>query len=224
MKKLIITVAVVSLSLSNCGEKKKEAEGVTEPATTNVKSVDSAAVITPEAANINPPVDSATMAKAWENYMTPGDMHRWLAQSEGKWDADFTFWSNPGAKAETGTQMKVETRMILGGRYQESVYKGKVNGMDFEGRGISGYDNSRKKFVSTWVDNFGTGLMYMEGNFDVHLKTLTTKGKTADMVTGAEKPVREVLTIVDDKHQVMEMYDTKNGEEYKSMEIKLKKK
>ncbi len=30
--------------------------------------------------------------KAWMDYMTPGDIHKMLAKSDGDWDADMTMW------------------------------------------------------------------------------------------------------------------------------------
>ena len=30
-------------------------------------------------------VDSATMMKAWMDYATPGDMHKWMAKFDGTW-------------------------------------------------------------------------------------------------------------------------------------------
>jgi hypothetical protein len=45
-----------------------------------------------------------------------------------------------------------------------------------------------------------------------------------DPTTGKDVQMRQVLKTVDDKHLVMEMYDTKGGKEYKSMEIQLTKK
>ncbi len=35
-------------------------------------------------------------------------------------------------------------------------------GMPFEGMGIDGYDNLAKQYVSTWVDNMGTGIMNID--------------------------------------------------------------
>ena len=36
--------------------------------------------------------------------------------------------------------------------------------MTFKGTGIEGYDNGKKKFVGTWMDNMGTGIMMSEGD------------------------------------------------------------
>lgn len=32
--------------------------------------------------------------------------------------------------------------------------------------GIMGYDNAKKKFVSTWIDNLGTGIINMPGEWN----------------------------------------------------------
>lgn len=78
--------------------------------------------------------------------------------------------------------------------------------------------------MSTWVDNMGTGIMYMEGKYDEKSKSINFAGKCVDPTSGKEESVREVFKIVDDKTQFMEMYMTKGGKEFKNMEIKFTKK
>lgn len=156
--------------------------------------------------------------KKWQEYMTPGNEHKMLAKSDGTWKEDITMWMAPGAPPSKSNGSCVN-RMILGGRYQESKHTSKFDGMPFEGIGTFGYDNVRKLFVSSWVDNMGTGIMYMEGTWDDATKSITLKGKCTDPMSGGEMAVREVFTMVDDNHQKMEMYMTMNGQEHKSMEI-----
>jgi hypothetical protein len=43
-------------------------------------------------------------------------------------------------------------------------------------------------------------------------------------MNGKKTPYRETYTIVDANTRKMEMFDTKNGQEYKSMEIIMKRK
>jgi len=67
----------------------------------------------------------------------------------------------------------------------------------------------------------GTGLMCLQGPYDPKTKTITLRGKMVDPMSGLDTDVRETFKIVDDKHQVMEMYNTPpKGKETKSMEIK----
>ena len=162
--------------------------------------------------------------KAYMEYMTPGEVHKMLAKFDGEWTADMNMWMAPGAPP-TKTTSSCVNRMILGGRYQESKYSGNMNGMPFEGISTTAYDNSRKVFIATWIDNFGTGIMVSEGTWDNATKSLTMKGKQVDPVSGKDIAIREVMKTVDDNTQTMEMYMTPaGGTEYKSMEIKLTRK
>lgn len=169
----------------------------------------------------NKPVDTAAMNKAWAAYMTPGKVHKMLAKADGKWDAAITFYMGGDSSINKAV---CETKMILGGRYQKSEYEGNVDGMPFEGVNTLAYDNSRKTYISTWIDNMGTGLMYLEGTFDDKTMTMNLKGKATDVTTGKAIIMRETVKIIDEKTQQMEMYDTKEGEkEVKTMSILLKK-
>lgn len=205
------------LSLVSCGNAEKEHENTTPKSdTTAVATTQPEA--TPEAA----PMDSAAMMKAWQDYATPGDMQKWLASQDGKWKGEMT--SYEGGKAGAKEELTQENKMVMGGRYQESTVKGKMMGMDFEGRSLMGYDNAKKKFVCTWIDNMGTGIMTTEGTYNEADKTLDMKGTMTDPSTGKGTNVRQVYHMTDEKTQVMEMYCDMNGKESKTMEITLTKK
>jgi hypothetical protein len=161
--------------------------------------------------------------KAFMNYMTPGPVQQMMAKSAGAWSAAVTMWMQPGAPPTTAT-METNNEMILGGRYLQGMHKGTMMGMPFEGMGITGYDNAKKIFVSSWVDNMGTGIIYMEGTWDENTKSVTLTGKSTDPVTGKDIPTREVWKFIDDMHQQLEMYFTQKGQEFKGMEIAYTKK
>ncbi|GAA4164191.1 hypothetical protein GCM10022217_34380 [Chryseobacterium ginsenosidimutans] len=172
------------------------------------------------------PVDSATANKAWMDYATPGEMHKMLAKSDGTWTGENTMWMENGGKPMTSTS-EANNKIVFNGRYQVGEHKGNFMGMPFEGMSIVGYDNAKKKFVSTWIDNMGTGIMNMEGEWNSSKKSIEFKGKITDPARpGKDCNVREILTFVDDNHHVMEMYgpDSKTGKEYKTMEIKYTRK
>ena len=167
--------------------------------------------------------DSAAMIKMWMDNMNPGNFHKMLSKSNGTWIEEATFWMDPAAPPTTSS-MRAENKMILGGRYQQSIVSGDFNGAPFEGMSTVGYDNAKKKFVSTWIDNMGTGIIYMEGNYNPVLKNITFFGKMVDPTTGKENNLREVFTIIDDNTQTITMYDSRDGKEFKSMELKMKRK
>src|SRR5205085_3415920 len=119
-----------------------------------------------------PPMDSADMMKAWQSYMTPGEEHKMLAKSNGTWNEEITVWMSPDAPPQKNTAT-AENKMIMNGRYQYTTHKGNFMGMPFEGISTTGYDNARKVYVSTWIDNMGSGIMNMEGPWDANSNTVT---------------------------------------------------
>lgn len=160
--------------------------------------------------------------KAWQAYMTPGENHKTLAKDVGSWKTEMSSFMEPG-KPPVKSMGTAEVTMIMDGRYQQSVYKGDMMGMPFEGISVVGYDNAKKTFVNSWVDNMGTGMMYMEGKWDKSGKTVTYLGTSVNPMTGKDMKVRQVLTFESDKSQYMEMYMTENGKETKSMELRMTK-
>ncbi|RYD72488.1 MAG: DUF1579 domain-containing protein [Sphingobacteriales bacterium] len=219
MKHLIATACFISMTAMSCSnnETKKDDAPVTDSST---------ATTTPSTETPSTALDSATMMKNWMAYSTPGDMHKMMAGWDGTWDCDISTWHAPETEPQL-TKGKAVNKMKLGGRYQESFHTGDMMGMPFEGISVMGYDNAKKKFISTWVDNVGTGVMMLEGTWDAASKTLTSAGKCVDPSAGTDKEmsVRQILKVVDDKNHVFEMYGPgHDGKEYKMMEIKMVKK
>ena len=167
-----------------------------------------------------PMIDSATMMKNWQTYMTPGDMQAMLAKSTGTWNADITMWDAPGAPPNKSTGTAVN-KMLMGGRYLEGTNTGNMMGMPFEGRSITAYDNAKKVFINSWIDNMGTGIMNMEGPWDDGTKSINFTGKGMNPMTMKECDYRETFKMVDDNTQMMEMYGPSpaDGKEMKMMEI-----
>ena len=171
-----------------------------------------------ESVVINPGALTPEM-KVMMAYATPGKMHEMLSEYDGDWKEDVTFWMDAGAPPMQNTST-CSNNMIMEGRYQESRHIAMMNNMPFEGTGLLGYDNAKKVFVSTWVDNMGTGITYMVGTWDDANKTIHFTGTSVDPLSGKDLKVRQDLKFTDSNNQLLEMYTTKNGKEFKSMEIK----
>lgn len=167
--------------------------------------------------------DQAAEMQAWMDYAKPGKFHEMLAKDDGDWTGEVSMWMDPTAPPTVSTG-NCSNKMILGGRYQQSTFTMDMMGMPFEGINILGYDNAKKMFVSSWVDNFGTGILNMQGTLDEATNTINLTGKQTDPVTGKDIDVRETFKVIDANNQVMEMYMTINGVESKSMEVKYKRK
>lgn len=103
-------------------------------------------------------MSEAAMMAQWQAAMSPSAGHARLMPMVGTWRATTTFTMAPGAPPQVHGGTSVH-RLVLGGRYLEQIYKGMAMGMPFEGIGYTGYDNVQKRYVGTWMDTFGTGLM-----------------------------------------------------------------
>jgi hypothetical protein len=168
--------------------------------------------------------EQAAAQEKWMEYMTPSANHKMMAKSVGEWTTSMQMWAGPDTEP-----MKSEgicrSEMILGGRYMQSKYSGNVMGMPFEGISTDGFDNAKKVYVNTWVDNMGTGIMHAEGKYDDATKTVNYAGTMFDPMQDKELSYRQTLQMVNDKHMVMEMFNTtKDGAEYKSLHVEYIKK
>ena len=213
MKNLLIILVMLVLCFSSC---KKEVKAEIE----NINHADS---IKTEGSIAEKPLDSGAQMKAWMDYATPGSPHKMMADETGTWNCDMTFWQEEGGKPEKATST-ANIKMILGGRYQEANYQGTMMGQPFEGKSTLAYNNASKEYTTTFIDNMGTGMMVATGKYDEKTKAMELKGDMVNPINGKKTPYREIYTIVDATTRKMEMYDTKNGKEYKSMEIIMTKK
>lgn len=169
-----------------------------------------------------PPQMSAedkAMMEAFERMGRVGENHKLLEPTAGEWSAKVTMWMKPGAPPVESAGTMV-TRSVYGGRYYHAAYKGEMMGTPFEGVATTGYDNLTGKFWNTWVDSMSTGLSYMTGTYDPASKSITFKGEMPDpMSPKTIVKMREVFKIGEADRQVMEMYETRDGKEAKTMEI-----
>jgi hypothetical protein len=163
--------------------------------------------------------EEKAMMDAMAKAATPGPNHQLLASVAGDWAFKSRMWMNPSAPPSESTGTVTYTT-LLGGRYVQGSYRGEMMGMPFEGRGLMGFDNVSGQFQSTWVDNMGTSIMLMTGEYDEAAKTLTYKGEMPDIANPAKKvSVRQVVHLVSPDSHVMEWYETRDGKETKTMEI-----
>jgi hypothetical protein len=206
MKKRMLPFLGLVLFFVACGNDKKT-ETKTADADTTIKSSDGNIIM-----------DSAAMMKAMMEFGTPGEMHKMLASANGEWNEDISFWMDPTKPPQkmTGT---CTNSMIMNGLYQRSVFSGSMGGMPYNGESTVGFDNLKRMFVSSWLDNMGSGIMYLTGTYDSATKKITMTGKESDPAVMKERDLKETMTFVDDNTQKMEMFAVDGGKETKTMEI-----
>lgn len=166
-----------------------------------------------------PAADDPMMAN-WNAFKTPGAEHKVLDAKVGKWTDKVTCWMKPGEPPMEMTATS-EARWILGGRYLQGTVKGDFMGDPFEGLATYAFDNMKKKYVSSWIDNMSTAIMTSDGTYDAATKTFTFTGEAPCMLSGKYMPVKSTEKMVDANTCVMEMWatDPETGKWFKSMEI-----
>lgn len=219
MKKITSLIFVLSLFLFSCNNNN---DGKTDTAKTDT----SKAAGQPAAKDATPAAmpDTAAINKAWMAFSTPGDMHKWMEKTNGTWEADVSSWMAADAPPTTSKAVNVQSS-VLGGRYVSGKFTGSMMGQPFNGMSLMGYDNAKKMFVSTWVDDMGSGIVHMTGTYNEATKTLSLKGHQTDFMTGKDSDLREELVMIDDNSYKMTMYGAGfDGKEMKFMEGTFKKK
>jgi hypothetical protein len=172
--------------------------------------------------------NEAEMMKQMMELAKLNENHKLLATLAGTWNFTIKFWMNPdpNAKPQESKGTAVRKSMMDGrfqvldvtGKMKMPGPDGKMKDMTFKGMGIEGYDNVKKKFVGSWIDNMGSGIMMAEGDYDPATKTFTFNTEV-EPVPGMKTPVREVVKLVDKNHMTFEWYENRDGQEAKTMEI-----
>ena len=163
-------------------------------------------------------VDPQAMMEMYQKLATPGEPHKLFATLAGSWTTTTKEWMEP-SKPPTESTGTADMKMLLDGRFLYQEFTSQMMGQPFTGIGIDGYDNLRKRYVTTWMDTMGTGFFTMEGTASADGKTITLKGQHGEP-GGGHMTHRAVWKIVDNNTQTFDMYGTHHrGKEMKMLEI-----
>jgi hypothetical protein len=168
----------------------------------------------------------AEMMKQMTELAKLNENHKLLASLAGTWSYTVKMWMNPDpnakpqeSKGTSVTKSTMEGRFFVTevtGKMEMPGPDGKMKDFTFKGMGTDGYDNVKKKFVGSWVDNMGTGIMMSEGDYDPATKTFTYTSEY-EATPGMKQKIREVLKMTDKDHHVFEWYEDRGGQEAKTM-------
>ena len=133
----------------------------------------------------------------------PGPEHELLKKDVGTWDATVEMFMAPGGApmVSKGT----DTVSMIGGFWQVDDFKSEMMGQPFAGRGATGYDPAKKKYVGTWVDSMTPGYYTVEGTYDAATKTLNATMEGPDQ-TGAVVKTKQTTAWKDADTRVFTLY------------------
>ena len=145
----------------------------------------------------------------------PGPSHKALEDFVGNWSAEVKCWMDPAAEPNV-SKGSAKVQWAFDGRFLEEEFRGDMMGQPFTGRLLLGYDNTKQKFVSSWVDSLHTSISRSEGRGEGGNKVITLEGKMDCPATGQRDiPVKDVIKVQSHDRHTFEMYN--NGQ--KTMEI-----
>jgi len=172
-----------------------------------------------------PPGVSAEDMQAMMVAATPGKEHAMLASRAGSWQGTSTMWMGPDAPP-IKSACSCTITPIFDNRFVKIEVKGDMGGMAFNGLGYSGFDNVSKKYVSTWLDNMGTGMMTGTGEASDNGKKLTWTYTMNCPIQKKPITMRQIENYPDANTMVLEAFgpDPKTGKEFKNMRIEFTKK
>jgi hypothetical protein len=156
------------------------------------------------------------MMAMWAKAATPAENHKRLEPIVGTFRVRTTWVMAPSDEPSVSDATS-EHRWVLGGRYVEQRYNGFSMGMPFEGIGYTGYDNVQKRYIGTWMDSFGTGLMNSAGIGKASAKEIRFASACLDPA-GKKMEFESIVKIKDKNRHSYEMWTkAPNGKRYRTM-------
>ena len=150
----------------------------------------------------------------------PGAEHARLKPFLGTFRSQVKLWMGPAdPMVSTGT---MNNTSALGGLFVRQEYEGDPNEgpfPSFAGHGFWGYNMTSQRYEGFWIDNVSSIMQNETGAVDESGKVWTMRGEMPDPQTAEPITKRSVITLQDDDHHRMEMYFSKDGQEFKGMEI-----
>lgn len=159
------------------------------------------------------------MLKKMEAAGTPGAAHKALEPLVGDWNAEVKSWMAPDAPPVV-TKATAKSRWIMNGRFVQEEFEGEFMGKPFRGMSVTGYDNAKQAYSSVWIDDMNTAIITSEGAAEKEGTVITLTGEYYCPITDQKnKPMKQIIRIINNDKHVLEMHDPTQGENSKTMEI-----
>ena len=147
----------------------------------------------------------------------PGKEHEMLKARAGTWDATVKMIGMPEAGGDSkGTSVMT----MVGDFWIAEEFTATLMGAPFKGRGFTGYDPNKKKWVGTWIDSMTTYLTVMEGTAEGPNKIVYNFEAPSQANPATLTKHRLVCEAKDNDHFSLSFFETgTDGKEKENMQI-----
>ena len=156
---------------------------------------------------------TAENEKEWSDYAKVTQKHKNLDSLVGEWKATYLIYDDAGnvIRAPEGV---ASNRSVLGGRFVVLHYK-----LDeYKAFGVMGYDNSKQKYISLYVDTSGTAINTREGD-SKDKKLFTLQGESIDYATGKPMTLTSQTKITNSKRYSFKLFDQKEKDQLNIVKV-----
>lgn len=209
MKKIFLLLAVVSFATPSMAQKskKKEKSKAEAPAAPVVDAIPS-------------PEERAANAAAMDNRQV-GPMHHLMIQFAGHWRQEMKVWNGNDKKEPIVSMLEYEGQVFAEGKFINAIIRGQFGNVPYEAHSTLGFDNAKRMYTKTWIDNLGTSILVLDGTYNEKDNTIDFVGFATDPITRKPIRVHQILKMIDQSNHLLEVYvEMKEGKEVKIMEIK----
>jgi hypothetical protein len=164
--------------------------------------------------------EQQAMMAEWAKISAPSDAHKHLDYFVGKWKTKTSMYMGGPGSTPMVSDGKSEMKWVLDGRFIMDMHEGTMMGQPYNGIGMTGYDNYRNMYVSSWYSNQGTNILAMGGARNPKTQMFTYYGEMDEpslKVIG--RMVKYVTTIADKDHYTFDIIDLHAGDDYKVISI-----
>jgi hypothetical protein len=156
----------------------------------------------------------------WAALSKPGPSHRLLETFVGEWDVQLTFWSDPRSKSDSSSGTS-KISWILGERFLQEHFSGKIGGEDYTGLGMIGYDNGSRTFKTVWADSMNTALTVSSGRYYPDTNSFLLESQVYDPLVSGVKTIQSKFQINSPDSYTFSMTDTSpEGRQFTSFEMR----
>ena len=162
-------------------------------------------------------MEMGAMMEKMMKHGAPGEAHKLFDRFVGNWTFTGKMWMDPSSEPMpvSGT---AENKLVFGGRFLK-MHCMSEDKTSWEGSGVWGYDNQKKKFVFSWVDTMSSGIMTGEGTYDKAKNTLTWESECYCPIREKKMPMREVIEFKTDGTIHSTAWTKEGGKDVKAMEM-----